>query len=312
VGGTGYIGSRLYRHLRASGFDTHTVDLETYGNYVNPDNLNTDYRSLSRAFLQEFDALVMLAGHSSVSMAINDATGCLDNNLMRFVELTTKLSPHQKLIYMSSASVYGNSPGRTSQEEGSTFAPVNIYDISKYALDLCAPLADVRWYGLRLGTVCGFSPSLRADLMVNAMCWSAVNEGEVRVFNGNTWRSILGISDLCRAIVNVLAMEDAPIGVYNVGSFNDTAENVGATVAGLLSVPLVKREVPRADQHYNFKLGTRKFESTFGFEFMESVETIVGELSSRWDDMKISTRNGLPQRRNGSAQNGSRPNVSPG
>ena len=39
IGGCGYIGSRLYRHLKGKGFAVDTLDLEWRGNFVNPDNI---------------------------------------------------------------------------------------------------------------------------------------------------------------------------------------------------------------------------------------------------------------------------------
>ena len=38
---------------------------------------------------------------------------------------------------------------------------------------------DVEYYGLRFGTVCGASPNLRSDVMLNAMVVDALTHGEV-------------------------------------------------------------------------------------------------------------------------------------
>ena len=42
IGGCGYIGSQLFVYLKNKGYKVDTVDLEWYGNYVNPKNFKTD------------------------------------------------------------------------------------------------------------------------------------------------------------------------------------------------------------------------------------------------------------------------------
>ncbi|KAJ1485105.1 hypothetical protein T484DRAFT_1794906 [Baffinella frigidus] len=58
-------------------------------------------------------------------------------------------------------------------------APNNPYDLSKWTGDLYATHSKVEAYGLRLGTVCGGSPNLRSDVMLNAMTTDALSKKEV-------------------------------------------------------------------------------------------------------------------------------------
>ena len=50
IGGTGYIGSAVYRHLAATGIAVDTVDRELRGNRVNERNLRCDFQELTPAF----------------------------------------------------------------------------------------------------------------------------------------------------------------------------------------------------------------------------------------------------------------------
>lgn len=72
------------------------------------------------------------------------------------------------------------------------------------------------------GTVCGSSPNLRSDVMLNAMVHDAVQKGEVHLYVRNIRRPVLGISDLCRGIQDIIAFNKDVRGLYNMASFNGT------------------------------------------------------------------------------------------
>ena len=52
-----------------------------------------------------------------------------------------------------------------------------------------------QWYGLRFGTVNGFSRNFRSELMLNSMSRSAIDDGVVRMSNSNIHRAILSLSE---------------------------------------------------------------------------------------------------------------------
>ena len=92
LGGTGYIGSRLYRYLASRGVAVDTVDLELRGNRINLDNIRMDYRDLTAQFLSAYDVVVLLAGHSTVAQSLRDPYGAFENNLVKFAHLLGKLA----------------------------------------------------------------------------------------------------------------------------------------------------------------------------------------------------------------------------
>ena len=288
IGGNGYVGSRL-RQVLAQHYTVDSVDCCWY-NY-DETSCRTDYHKLTADTLSKYKIVILLAGHSSVASCNGDIRGPWLNNVTNFTDLIDKLS-HKNipLIYASSASVYGNSlPGQLFTEENRQFIPVNNYDITKYTLDLEAKIAISNGHtimGLRFGTVNGWAPNLRADVMINAMYNAANTQGKITVTNKHINRALLGIEDLCRGIAHCIERPQA--GIYNMASFNATVEYIATTVAEELAVQVVDRGVTA--NAYDFGLDTTLFQKTFDFTFTETPSTIVTSLKKRYAESHVERR----------------------
>jgi nucleoside-diphosphate-sugar epimerase len=288
IGGNGYVGSRL-RQVLAQDYTVDSVDCCWY-NY-DLTSRRIDYHKLTTEDLLTYDAVVLLAGHGSVASCNGDIQGPWLNNVTNFTNLLAKLSwNNTPLIYASSASVYGNSaPGQLFTEQNRQFIPVNNYDITKYTLDLEAQLAISRGQtviGLRFGTVNGWAPNLRADVMINAMYDTAKSQGKITVFNKHINRALLGIEDLCRGIAHCI--ESPQAGIYNMASFNATVEYIATTVAKELAVSVVDKGTTA--NAYDFGLDTTLFQQTFGFTFTETPATIVDSLIKKYELSHVERR----------------------
>ena len=288
LGGCGYIGSSLFNFLQNKGLEIDTVDLEWYGNYTNPKNINVDFKNLTPMFLRKYGSIVLLAGHSSVPMCVNNMRSSFKNNVENFVDLLTKLDAKQRFIYASSSSVYGvvDSP---VEETHNYFDAISFYDITKQHIDQYASLSGKNFYGLRFGTVNGASSNLRVDIMMNAMVNSIKNGGHINLVNGKTKRPILYLNDLNRAIHSIIASEEDHPGIYNLASFNSTAGEIAHKVAEVL-----KSEVktgPDREIVYDFMINSSKFCSTYDFKFEGDMEKIIYNLYSTYDDVEKTNRN---------------------
>jgi len=288
IGGAGYIGSRL-RQVLAQDYTVESVDCCWYNH--DEHGLRIDYHKLTQEYLEKFSAVVLLAGHSSVASCVGAIQSPWLNNVTNFTDLAAKLSwKNIPLIYASSASVYGNSlPGQLFVESNKRFIPVNNYDITKYTLDLEAQVAinhGQMIMGLRFGTVNGWAPNLRADVMINAMYDSARSQGKITVTNKHINRALLGIEDLCRGICHCI--ERPVAGIYNMASFNASVGEIATTVAEQLNIPLVDRG--NTANAYDFGLDTTLFQQTFGFTFTETPSTIVNSLKERYAESHIERR----------------------
>ena len=288
IGSGGYIGSRLMKEMQATGVDI---------NCFKKGKKDVDFKDLTRDYYSEFDNIILLAGHSSVKMSEGGLNSCFNNNVRNFIDLIEKLDK-QKLIYASSSSVYGSVGGKTVNEKYFGFEPYNQYDISKHTADLYAQKSDVEYYALRFGTVNGYSPFLRSDVMINAMVNSAINDGHIKLYIKDTMRPILGINDLCEAIRYILASGEDKRGLYNLASFNKTAEQIAYEVANVMGVkvhefeadPTQIKNTKSQTKAYNFSISTLKFRREFGFKFKDTVESLATELRDRWNDMKKTDR----------------------
>ena len=290
IGGNGYIGSKLLPYLKNLNHNVTNVDICWFGHQFK-ETIVTDYRDLSHEYLNHFDTIILLAGHSSVKMSEGDLKSCYHNNVTNFVELLEKIKPSQKLIYASSSSVYGSVGGKTVTENYYGFKPYNQYDISKHCIDLYAEKSDVEFYGLRFGTLNGYAPITRTDVMINAMTSSALLNGEIKLYVKNIMRPILGVNDLCRAIEVIINCKEDKRGLYNLASFNKTAEQIAYEVSNTLDIPVVEYETDPTQvkntklqtKTYDFSISTRKFCREFKFKFEETVESITQGLKDNFN-----------------------------
>ena len=288
IGGNGYIGSRLKKEIKADIVDTNWFK---YGKKC------VDFKDLTESDYSKYNTIILLAGHSSVKMSEGDLNSCFNNNVRNFVDLLGKLDK-QKLIYASSSSVYGSVGGKTVNEKYFGFEPYNQYDISKHVADLYAQKSDVEYYALRFGTVNGISPFLRSDVMINAMVNSAINDGHIKLYIKDTMRPILGINDLCGAVKTIVNSDEDKRGLYNLASFNKTAEQIAYEVADVMGVevkefetdPTQIKNTKNQTKAYNFSISTLKFRKAFKFKFKDTVEGLATELKDNWNEMKKTNR----------------------
>lgn len=286
IGGCGYIGSRLFQYLSKKKYSVDTVDTEWFGNYVNKNNIKEDYGNIKKNFISKYDAIILLAGYSSVLMCEGRMIESFKNNVGKFIRLLSKLR-NQKFIYASSSSVYGNTEDREVDETYERYSPKNYYDLTKKEIDYYAQLSSVRYYGLRLGTVNGFSPNLRVDLMINKMYSDAQKTNRITIYNPNIFRPILGIEDLCKAI-DVILKKDEPRGLYNMASFNNTIQEIADKISRCLrNISVVQKG---NSQSYNFSVSTKKFQKTFDFKFQDTIESLVNSLVKDYNNSHKSIR----------------------
>lgn len=286
IGGCGYIGSRLLLFLKDHGYFVQTTDLEWFGNVVDKRNIKQNYRFLTKNTLSSYDVIILLAGFSSVKMCIGKLKESFKNDVENFIYLLTKITS-QKFIYASSSSIYGNTKQMHVTEDYDRYTPSNYYDLHKKIIDHYAAMSDLDYYGLRLGTVCGFSPHLRTDLMINKMYETALITKKITIYNPEMNRPILGLEDLCRGVKKIIEGKRNP-GIYNVASFNATVGEVCEIVRDYQKDADI---IVEKDQSlYNFSVDTTKFQNIFKFKFKDDVHSILLTLKKGYKKAHKTTR----------------------
>jgi nucleoside-diphosphate-sugar epimerase len=275
IGGCGYIGSALFaKFCNNSNYQVTTVDVEWFGNFINPNNIKLDFGVLDENFLAQYNTIILVAANSSVSLC-KDIKDAYDNNVTKFINLVSKLKK-QKFIYASSSCVYVTSDNLPKTEDD-VLSPMDGLTLTKTTIDQYMPLTDIEYYGLRFGSVNGYSPNMRLDLMINAMTISSKTKGEVNVMNGYANRPILSTNDLIRAVDTIVNSNEDKRGVYNLASVNHNILEIGNKVATHTSVPLVDKG---NNFTYDFSINSEKFMREFNFKFNDTVETIVDNILS--------------------------------
>lgn len=216
TGGAGYLGSILVPKLLVRGHKVRSLDIGYFGiehiRSMRPsvDIMRDDIRAVladpeaTERLLKGIDVVIHLAAIS------NDPSAELNPQLTEEVnfEATRDLAIICKnrgirFIFSSSCSVYGEAPGEVS-EDGQT-NPLTAYAKSKVNSDeYLLSLAGEGWRPaiLRNGTLFGFSPRMRFDLVINIFSYCSTLYNEVRVFgDGQQWRPFLHVADCARAFV---------------------------------------------------------------------------------------------------------------
>ncbi|GCE36412.1 UDP-glucose 4-epimerase [Rhodococcus wratislaviensis] len=246
TGHQGYLGSVMAPVLQAAGHDVVGLDTGLFAGCllgpapVDPPAFDVDLRDLTDTHVQGFDAVVHLAALS------NDPLGSLAPEItyeinhrasVRLAHLA-KEAGVRRFLYASTCSVYG-SGGADLVTESAPLRPLTPYAESKVRVeDDVAAIADSGFSPvfLRNATAFGYSPRLRADIVLNNLVGAAVLTGQVRVMSdGTPWRPLVHAQDIAAAFSCALT---APIdrvhcAAYNVGTEinNVTVAQIAATVA---------------------------------------------------------------------------------
>lgn len=271
IGSEGYIGSRLYADLNTK-YNIRGIDVGWF-NQSQADSERIDFKNIDN--FCKFDVIILLAGHSSVKMCDGDITSSWLNNVENFKRILSKIDASQLFIYASSGSVYGTS-NVTSEDSILPPDSHNNYDLTKKYIDEISLEYISKGFnivGLRFGTVNGWSPRLRNDIMINSMISSILHKNLLHASNLDVNRPILGISDLVRAIETII--DEPKSGIYNLCSFNATVGDISSTVSALTGTSIVQNSTASS---YDFKMSANKFSREYNFAFNDTVATIVKEL----------------------------------
>lgn len=286
LGGNGYVGSRLYPTL-ISKYQVESIDLCLFGEDLGYSK-KVNYDTVD---ITDYDVIICLAGHSSVQMSEFSSDRSWNNNVENFRNLCERLSTTQRLIYASSASVYGSGGLTAIEDSAINFNTINNYDMQKITIDLIASRhikLGKNIIGLRFGTVNGAAPNTRGELMLNSMVKSAIQTRTVKIKNIHVRRAVLGINDLNRAISNIIENK-IPCGYYNLSSFNSTVEQMAKIVAEKMNARL--DIFPDDPTYYDYEMSADKFIQTANFTFVDTIESVINELINQYNNINFDIRN---------------------
>jgi nucleoside-diphosphate-sugar epimerase len=241
VGGCGFIGSVLVPELIRRRHDVHVVDLLWFGNHISdsiPLSLSRgDAKDLWESDLKGFDAIIFLAGLSNDPMADFSPMANYFYNaaLPSYLAHIAKKAGVKVFVHGGSCSVYGLLEPDSRATEDIPPRAQTPYGVSKLMAEFGVMRQNgngMRCVNFRMGTVCGWSPRMRFDLVINTMVKDALKGGIIKVNDPHAERPILDIRDAVSAYCQALTNEDLR-GVYNLFSYN--------TRIGMLATKVQKR-----------------------------------------------------------------------
>jgi len=287
AGGAGYLGSVLIPKLLERGYKVDVVDLFWFGNHLPRQTaiLNKDIFQLTSEDLAAYDQVVFLAGLSNDPMAEYSPSKNFIFNAAApaYLAYIAKIAKVKRYIYASSCSVYGYTENELYDET----RPVSSsypYGISKLqgeqaVLQLVGDNFSV--ISLRKGTISGYSPRMRLDLIINTMFKSAMRDRTITVNNPSIWRPILSIEDAATAYIRAIEANYRISGVFNLASGNYTVGEVGDLVKSAIEERLNHRVnlcIKHIEDFRNYKVSTEKAANVLSFHPSGSVKSIVDDL----------------------------------
>ena len=302
TGGAGYVGSVLVPKLLAAGYQVKVLDLYIYGpqaldavkDHPNLTQIAGDIRD--RNILEQTvlgcDAVIHLACISNDPSFELDPLLGKSINYDAFFNLVdvSKEKGVRRFIFASSSSVYGVK-SETDVTENMALEPLT--DYSKYKALCEEVLLRKRAPGfvpviIRPATVCGYSPRLRLDLVVNILTNHAVNNRKIGVFGGEQLRPNIHIQDVTDIYVKSLDWPDELIDgkIFNAGYENHKVSEL-AQITRLVVGPDVEVVTTPSDDNRSYHISSEKIRRELGFEPLYTIQDAVQGLVSAFTQGKI-------------------------
>lgn len=294
TGGAGYIGSHLVRKLLRRGYQVRVLDKFLYGEHGVAElrgdpNLELRYGDICniRDVVQAVNgvravvALAALVGDAACDLDPREALTTNFEATRCLLESCREVGV-QRLVFASSCSVYGAN-GNEVLRENSHLHPVSLYARTRIMSEdvLMREHGSVEVVVLRLATVCGLSPRMRFDLMVNTITARASVEGRVRIVGANQWRPHIHVQDAAEAFLRAVEVPSSAAAgqVYNVG-----AEHLNFTV-GEIADKVVK-QIPgtvveyfdRIEDRRSYRVAFDHIRDGLGFVPVRTVDDAIHEV----------------------------------
>lgn len=289
TGGCGYVGTKLTTALLDR--TPHQVDvLDTmwFGNRLQPHPRLTihamDMRRIDDLDLSPYDTIFHLANIANdPSVELNPYSSWEVNVLagMRLIDRARRQGVAQ-LIFASSASVYGlkSDPRVTEDLE---LVPLSEYNKTKMVAErVVMSYADSMVTTIiRPATVCGYSPRMRLDVVVNMLTMQALTKGVVTVLGGDQTRPNIHIDDLVD--LYLFAHAQRLSGVFNAGFENLTVREIAEAVTR--EVP-ARIDVRPSDDPRSYAVNSDRLLAT-GFAPTRNVQIAVRDIVAAAHDGRL-------------------------
>ena len=287
AGGAGYLGCVLIPKLLDRGYEIDVVDLFWFGNHLprQAGIVHKDIFDLSADDLQGYEQIIFLAGLSNDPMAeFSPSKNFIFNAAApAYLGYIAKKAGVKRYVYACSCSVYGYTENESFDESHPTICgyPYGISKLQGEQAVMQLQADDFSVISLRKGTVSGYSPRMRLDLIVNTMFKTAMRDHTITVNNPSIWRPILSIEDAASAYIRALEAQPNVSGIFNIASGNYTVGEVADLVREAIEQHAgfrVNLEIKHIQDFRNYKVSIQKAENVLSFHPQHDVKSIVANL----------------------------------
>jgi nucleoside-diphosphate-sugar epimerase len=245
TGGCGYVGTKLTQALLTrTPHDVVVLDAQWFGNYLKPQArlqiLKMDVRNIDTFDLTPFDTIFHLANIANDPSVELNPYASWEVNVLATMRLVDRAARHgvKQFVFASSASVYGvkSEPKVTEDLE---LLPLSEYNKTKMVAErVILSYADQMVTTIiRPATVCGYSPRMRLDVVVNLLTIQALKNGKMTVLGGDQVRPNIHIDDLVDLYLFSLGRRLK--GVYNAGFENISVMDIARLIARQVPAEIV-------------------------------------------------------------------------
>ena len=281
TGGCGYKGSILIPLLLSKGYEIINIDLQWFGNYLNPHpnliNIKKDIRDVDEIISSDIHTVIHLANIANDPAVELNPTLSWEVNVLATQQIAEKCAKRgiKKFIYASSGSVYGVKEENKVTEE-LDLVPISIYNKTKMVAErvILSYEKYMPVYCIRPATVCGLSPRMRLDVSVNILTFQALKNGIINVYGGNQTRPNIHIKDMANIYLHFLKNDDIRSGCYNAGFENISILDIAKRVSSKTNaeIKILDQNDPRS-----YRLDSSKLIKT-GFKPLYTVENAMDEI----------------------------------
>lgn len=292
AGGGGYLGSVLVPLLLVRGYRVTVLDRFFFGKETlamcakneNCQLIEGDTRWFSKDILKNIYAVIDLAALSNDPLSELNPELTLDINFrarVRTAELAKEMRV-QKYILASSCSVYGFQEGLLDETAKTlpltTYAKANVL-AEQGLLPLCGDRFTVTV--LRQGTLYGFSPRMRFDIVINTMVLSLFQHGKINISGGKQWRPLLHVEDSARGFIKALEAEPSKVNgqIFNIGSteHNFQMDDLAMRLVRALNLqPIITRE--GGNDNRSYRVSCDRIKNQLGYLTQKTVEDGAREV----------------------------------
>lgn len=290
TGGAGFIGSHVVRHLLLDRFEVTVFDSFVTGKRsAVPEGARViegdlrDADALKRA-VTGAESIVHLAALVSVPLSVEDPalTDAVNIAGTRTLFDAAAQEGIRRIVYASSAAVYGNEPTVPKREE-SVLAPVSPYASSKLENERTASRSPVSAMGLRFFNVYGpGQPGNHPYASVVPRWAEAVAEGRPVVLfgDGSQTRDFIHVRDVAAAVG--MALEADEQGVANIASgteisLSELIEQIETVIGRKV---LIEKHPPRAGDIQRSVASIERAREVLGFKPSVALRDGLTELFS--------------------------------